>query len=85
MRIDDRELPIEISTDRVWILYFGLPAEGLELGFATADRQPVELHAADQTIGIPALEPVAGVRGSETIVDPRWSSDSTFVSATVWN
>jgi hypothetical protein len=85
VRIDGRRVPLEVSTDRVRIVFHGLGDDELALGFEMTDRQPVELEVAEQSYGLPPVDSTAVGRQSAALVDPRWSSDSTWVAASAWN
>jgi len=85
LSVGGRVVDLEEPTDVVRLIFFGPPADGFEITFEMTDRQPVELHLADQSYGLPA---VAGVERSwppGVISDPGWSAWSTFVSRRTWN
>jgi len=76
---------MEEPSDVVRLIFFGPPADGFEITFEMTDRQPVELHLADQSYGLPAEAGVERSWPPGVISDPGWSAWSTFVSRRTWN
>ena len=85
LRVDGRALEVEDPSAAIRLLFVGLPASGFELEFEMSERQPVEVHLADQSYGLPVEAGVERSWPPAVISGTGWSSRSTFVSRRTWN
>jgi hypothetical protein len=72
------------SPDSPWSLrYYGIPAEGIEIGWRIRSTQPLRLRVVDQSYGLPVI-PGSSYRSRPGYMSPFPAAinDSTFVSKT---